>query len=295
MQQGAPLRINPEWVRWTYGLLVVVFATALLFLVVTRVPEYAAGTAVVRSRGRAVVTAPVGGTVTSVEVLPHQIVSAGQLLAKLYDGQEEAEYHRTHRQFELTLIEFLKDPNNGELRKSLAALRTQKEAAEARVRQRALIAPLDGLVSDVRIRPGDHLAPGDIALTVVERDSGFAVLAALPGFFRPLLKQGMPARLEFEGYPYAAQRLTLETIGDEVVGSEEVRRFLGVTTPESGLSPNVVLVRSEIPSATFFANGREHRLHEGMRGRLEVKVRTEHLAFVLIPGLKALVEGSPDE
>ena len=53
------------------------------------------------------------------------------------------------------------------------------------------------------------------------------MVAFLPGEDRPLLKRGMPLRLEVQGYRYAYQQLTVDSVGDEVVGPAEARRYLG--------------------------------------------------------------------
>ena len=37
----------------------------------------------------------------------------------------------------------------------------------------------------------------------------------------------MPLRLEIQGYRYAYQHLTVDSVGDEVVGPAEARRYLG--------------------------------------------------------------------
>jgi hypothetical protein len=79
-------------------------------------------------------------------------------------------------------------------------------------------------------------------------------------------------------------------VGDEVVGPNEVRRYLG---PEIGdavqVDGPVVLLKARLPSPTFVAEGRTYRFHNGMHGTAEVEVRAEKILLALVPGLKALL------
>ena len=106
-------------------------------------------------------------------------------------------------------------------RQSLAALRAARELAAGRLRERQVIAPQAGVVRNLRIRPGQLLAPGDMVLTLVDEErAGYSVVALVPGQFRPMIAQGMPLRFELEGYPQVARTLSVEEVGDEVVGPQ---------------------------------------------------------------------------
>lgn len=50
--EGDVLRADPGWMRWTYRLLLAALAAGLLFSLLARVGEYAAGPAVVHLKGR---------------------------------------------------------------------------------------------------------------------------------------------------------------------------------------------------------------------------------------------------
>ena len=115
------------------------------------------------------------------------------------------------------------------------------------------------------------------------------MIAFLPGHYRPQLKPGARLKLELRGYPYAYQHLVIESIGDEIVGPEEVRRFLGKeiadTVPIAG---PVVLVKARIRGRTFVASNKRFNFFDGMQGMAEVRVRTEPIIVSLIPGLAPL-------
>ena len=293
LQAGARaglLRISPAWTRWTYWLVVLVVAASLAYSFFGTVDEYASGPALIRAEGRRELTALAAGTVAVVEVRPGQRVTSGQLLVRFNDAEEQAEHARLEREFELQLIKTLRDPADQVARQALTALRAQKELAQARLDERGARAPSNGVVSDIRIRQGQHLAAGDVILTLVQPDSPFTAVVMLPGQYRPLLRAGMPLRLEVEGYRYSYRRLKIDQIADEVVGPTEVHRYLGSDIADAvPLAGPVVLVQARLDAPSFEADGQPVRFHDGMLAKAEVGVRSERILVALVPGLRALL------
>lgn len=288
--QGDVLRISPVWTQWTYWLLCAACAVGLLFAAFGSVHQYAPGPAVVRAEGRVDLTARAAGTVADVEVQSGQRVRAGQLLVRFYEAPEISERERIRREFDLLLVRTLRDPTDQGSRAALSTLRAQRELAESRLQERSVRAPRDGLVSDVRIRPGQHLGPGDVVLSLVGEPEQFTVLAMLPGHARPLLHPGQLLRLELAGFRYAYRELRIDSIGDEVVGPTEVRRSLPPEIADAvPLHDPVVLVRARLPTATFAMDGHSYRYHEGMQGTAEARVRTDSLLLTILPALRAVL------
>lgn len=284
------LRIAPTWTRWTFVIVLAACASALVYSFVGTIDEYAVGPALIRADGRREVTAAASGIVAMVDVRPGEHVTQGHLLIRLHDASESAEYDRLQHEFELQLVKSLRDPADQTARQSLTALRTQMELAQARLDERTIRAPEDGVVSDVRIRPGQHLNPGDIVLTLVPPDASFTVIAMLPGNYRPVLRAGMALRLELDGYRYQYRRLVIDEIADEVVGPAEVKRYLGAEIADAvSVSGSVVLVQASLPTSTFDTEGRSVRYHDGMLAKAEARVRSERILVSLVPGLRALV------
>lgn len=289
-QRPSLLRIAPTWTRWTFAIVFAAFAAGVAYSLLGSIDEYAVGPALIRAEGRREVTAAAAGSVAAVEVRPGERVDAHRLLVRMYDASETAELERLEHEFELQLVKSLRDPADQTARQSLTALRTQKELAQARLDERSVVAPQDGIVSDVRIRPGQHLNPGDVILTLVPPDAPFTVIAMLPGNYRPVLHAGMPVRLELDGYRYQYRRLAIDEISDEVVGPAEVKRFLGAEIADAiNVSGPVVLVQASMPTSTFEVDGRPVRYHDGMLARAEARIRSERILFSLVPGLRALV------
>jgi membrane fusion protein (multidrug efflux system) len=287
--EGEVLRLTPRWTAWTFGLLVSVFVVALAYAILGTMDEYATGVAIVRVDGRAEMTAKQAGIVASVDVQPGQRVTAGQVLVRFHG--DVAELERLDQEFELQLMKALTNPADEGAHQSLTGLRSSRDLARARLEEKILRAPEAGVVSDVRIRAGQSLQPGDPVLSIITSDAAFRVVAILPGQYRPRLRPGMKLRIEMTGYHYAYREIVIETIGDEVIGPAEIRRTLG---PELGdtlpIAGPVVLVTAKLPTRSFTAQGREYAYFEGMQGRAEARVGTESIAAALIPGLKAFFE-----
>ena len=97
-------------------------------------------------------------------------------------------------------------------------------------------------------------------------------------------------RLEISGYRYAYQKLTVDQVGDEVIGPAEAGRTLGPALAGAvQVTGPVVLVKAKLPARTFQAEGKTYRYHNGLQGTAEVRVRSERILWTLLPGLKATV------
>ena len=288
-EYGGVLRLSPAWTRWTLPLLLGVAVFYGAFALFGRLALYATGPAVVRMEDRVDLSAVAAGRVDALEVQPGQRVSAGQVLVRLSDEVERAELERFEHEFELLLMRRMEDLTDEGARQALGTLRGELELARSRLAQWAVRAPRPGVVSDVRLRPGQHLTPGEVMVSLVGDGSGAVVTAMLPGEYRPLLKVGAPLRLELRGYPYAYQELTIESVGDELVGPNEVRRYLGPELGESvQVSGAVVLVRARLPARTFEVEGQRLTYFDGRPGTAQARVKSERVLLALVPGFKAL-------
>ncbi|WNG17008.1 efflux RND transporter periplasmic adaptor subunit [Cystobacter fuscus] len=287
--QGTVLRLSPSWTRWAFWLLLAVVGFYVAFGIFGWISQYASGPAVVRMQGRLEVTALSAGRVTSVEVQPGQRVKEGQILARFFAGPEQASLERYEHEFELLLLQRMRDLTNEAADQALTSLRAEMELAKFQLEQRLVRAPQAGVVSDVRIRRGQHLSEGEVVVALVQEDSPIEVIAMLPGGSRPLLAKGGRMRLELEGFQYQYQELLIDQVGDGLVGPEEVRRYLGPELADS-LTVNgaVVLVRAHVPSRFFEADGKQLAYFDGMQGTVDARVKSERIILTLIPGLKTL-------
>jgi len=290
-EHGDVLRLSPRWIHWTYGLLLVLLASGVLFSLLFDLREWAGGPAVVQIEGNRDLTANAAGVVTSLAVMPGDRVQRDQELVRFYGAREAAELQRIEQDFELQLLNRLRNPADRGAELALIQLRSQRRLAEAQLAERGLRAPFDGRVADVRVRPGQSVNPGDIVLSLVAESTEPRVVALLPGHYRPLLRPGMPLRFQIQGYEYAYQNLTIDSVGAEVVGPAEARRSLG---PGLGdvvtVAGPVVFVEARLSTTTFEALGESYTLHDGMYGTAEAPVRSDRLLLALFPRLKDVVE-----
>ena len=286
--QGDVLRIVPRWAGWTFGLLVAAVLFAIAWAFVGTVDEYASGVGIVRVQGRRELTARLPGTVSAVEVQPGQRVRAGQVLARFHG--DEAELDRLTREHDLQLVKVLDDPSDAAARARLVELRSMREAARAQREERLVIAPVDGIVSDVRIQPGKLIEAGATVVSLVPDDARFEVVAVLPGSYRPRLRPGMPLRLQMAGYSASSTEVPIETIGDQVVGPAEIRRFLPQELADTfAIQGPVVLVTATLPAATFEADGKTYDYFDGMQGPAEARVESRSVLVTLVPGLEGIL------
>ena len=288
-ERGDVLRISPSWTRWTYRLLLAVIAAALFAGTFVRVPEYASGPAVVNVGGIRTVSAVAAGTVSHVEVAPGERVEVGDHLVRFYGARELAELERIDHELELQLLDRLRDPGDPASGRALVSLRAQRELAEARLEERRLTAPVSGTVADLRVREGQPVTPGDAVVSLAVGRSETSVVCLLPGSYRPLLEPGMPLRLELAGFPGVYQELTIGTVGQEVLGPAEARRYLGPGRADTvALSGPVVVVEARLPGGTFTIGDRSYAFHDGMLATAEVPVRSEPIFVTLVPDLRVL-------
>lgn len=286
-QDGDVLRISPSWTRWTYWTLLGLLLAALAYSLLGTLPEYATGPALVKVEGQSQLTVDTPGIVSSVEVRPGQRVEPGQALVRFRSEQEAVSLERIQREFELQLIRVLRDPSDESARQALTSLRAEREQAEAREQARTLRAPQSGVVSGLRIRRGQYVAPGESVVSIVGDDVSVSLVALLPGGYRPTLEPGRPLRVELDGFTHEYHTFTIESVGDQIVGPGEVRRFLGPEISDAlQLNGPLVVVRARIPAPTFTSNGKTFNYFDGMLARADARVRKERILVALVPGLK---------
>jgi len=290
-RHDALLEITPGWTTWTYWLLVGLVIAASLYAVIGTIDEYATGVGVIRDQGRTLVTATTGGTIRRIAVQPGQQIQIRQPLVYFDDSQERIELERLQNDFNSQQLNRLKNPNDPAAHQQLATLRSQIEAAERRLKERTVLAARAGLVQDMRIRQNQFVSAGESLLTIVGENDRLTVIAILPGQYRPLLKKGSSLRLELNGFRYAYQHATIEEVGNEVVGPNEIRRFLGqeIADAVTFQGPSLI-VQAHLPLRSFKAEGRWHEYHDGMHGIADARVRSESILAALVPGLRTLLE-----
>jgi membrane fusion protein (multidrug efflux system) len=287
---GSPLRIVPTWMVWSTRIIVLAVLVASAFAVLAKIGDYARGPAVIRVEGRQVIGSRSSGNVTAIEVQPGTRVEAGAVLLRLDDTTQQAELARVEREYDLLLARLLRDPRDMALRKQLASLDADKQLARARLDERTVIAETSGIVSDVRVRVGHHVNPGDALVAVDRIASAIVVVAMLPGHYRPRLgEDDTRLQLELEGFPKDRIDVTLRSMADEVVGPHEALRYLGKEQADAvELRGPVVVVEATVERSQFESDGELFRFYDGMQGSLEIEVDSDSIIESLLPAVDIL-------
>jgi multidrug resistance efflux pump len=292
VRYGDVIRVTPGWVGGTYWMIVALAIVGLLYLVFAHVNLYSSGPAVVRLHQRTEVVAHASGAMDQLFVSSGQRVERDHLLARLDDEQARGELARVEAAWNTQLRARLLDPSDQATAAAVVALRRQLHEARAELAEREIRAPESGVVSDLRIRPGQHIGVGQVVLSLLSDEQAPRLVALLPGADSPRIEPGMTMRVELPGYRHAYQDLIVEHVDDEVIGASEAQRFLGPASADAvALGGPVVLVEARLPSTEFNVDGTSYRYHEGMQATAEIRVRSESLLELLIPGLEGVMPG----
>ena len=286
---GDVVRVSPRWADWAYRVLVAFAIAALGYSAVAGIAQYSTGPAVVSISGLSSVTAHGAAVVAAVHIVPGQQVEHGEPLVQFYDAEQRAAVDLLEHEFAAQLRNRLLDPADQSTEQTVRTLHADLDRARAALETRTVRASAAGIISDVRVRPGQHVTSGDILMSIGEAEGDLYITVLLPGGDRPQLASGMALRFEISGYRYAYQRLTIDSVASEVIGPAEARRFLG---PQIGDVPAidgpVVLVRAPLPGREFEADGRRYQYHDGMLGIAHVQVSSQSILRTLVPGLERL-------
>jgi membrane fusion protein (multidrug efflux system) len=271
------------WMRWAYPMLIGLVAILVAAAAIIQVPTYSTGAAVVTVDG-AQVTSSSPGTVAELLVAPGARVAPGDPVLRLHAADEETELAASEADYRGALSTFLASPGDDGARGALAAITTRRQRARAVVNARTLRAPAAGIVGDIRVRPGQLVTPGAPVMKIAPT-ADLAVVAVLPGIDRPRLAAGMTLQIELAGYHARREQAVIDSIGIQVIGPDEARRSLGAQIGDAlPISGPVVLVRGHLPARTFEAGGREYAFYDGMVGKAEVRVDSDRLLRLLLPG-----------
>jgi multidrug resistance efflux pump len=287
--EGDVLRFDMRWLTWTYRIVGAACIAALLYIFIFDISEYATGQAFVRVEGRRALTTAHGGMVESVQVQPGEHVKEGQVLVTLTAHAEEGELKRASAEFSLHLAQLLRDPSDKSAKQALASLRPRRDQAKQIAKARFIKAPWAGIVTDVRARPGQHIEPKSVVVGIAPADADISLVCVIPGDYRPMLKKGQDARFSLDGYKFEYRSVKVDTVGEEVIGPVEMKRYLGPEIAEAfPIDRPSVLVKGKIPLRTFQADGQTYNYVEGLTAKVDISVRKEPIIIVLIPALKAL-------
>jgi hypothetical protein len=154
--------------------------------------------------------------------------------------------------------------------------------------RRILRSPRAGTVGAVRVRAGQPVSAGEVAVVLAPASPRFHLIMALPGPYRPMLRPGLGVRLELLGFRNAYQGVGLESVADEVVGPGEAQRLLGAGDAAALKGP-AVLAEASLPSDGFEEEGHLYKYYDGMQAISRVRVRTTRILVLLLPWVRGFL------
>lgn len=289
--EGQLVQLSPGWVRRTYPFLVATLLIAVVFSVFLTVPMYASGQAAVVIDG-AQVTAAQGGTVDKVLVVPGQAVREGTPLVRLTAQPEVDELTASETEFAAAQRQYMFDPTDEQARKSLTTGYTRFTAAQSKLTAKTIRAIKAGTVSDIRVRVGNPLSPGEPIATIVEPGAWPEVIAFLPSKDRPRLRTGQKLQVALAGFTKSREIATITAVGSEAIGSNESAKLIGPTLADALKLPvggSYVVVRARLPRRTFKTDHHVLHFHHGMLALTEVKIMEKPFLVSLLPALEKYV------
>jgi len=218
----------------------------------------ALGTA--RARESVVLTSRVSDTVSKVDFKDGQIVKKGDLLIELQSVEEEAQLQEAIANFKEAESQFARiadlvkrgnaSTSNLEAQeRRVEESRFRLEASQARLADRRIVAPFDGLLGLRQVSEGTYLS-SNTAITTIDAIDLIKLDFYVPERFIAVMAEGQIVEARVEAYPG--------------------RLFKGVvTTIDSRVDPVTrnIIVRAEVPNA-------DRALRPGLLMRVEVISRT---------------------
>ncbi len=198
---------------------------------------------------RVAVTTEVAGIIDRIAFESGQTVAAGDVLITLDKTVDEAELAGLEAQAELARIEFARaedllprraisqsqfDEARARLDSAVAAVSTQ----EARIRQKTIRAPFDGVLGLRTVSPGQFLAPG-ADIVALRRLNPIYADFTLPERFLPGLTQGQAVEISTSAYDqtFRGSITAIDTGVNEQTRSVSVRATLD--NPDGLLRPGM--------------------------------------------------------
>lgn len=211
-------------------------------------------------------TANVTDTVTFINFQEGATVRAGDVLLQLNDDEEKAELEEARRSFN-RYSELVKTSATSVAQKDASAAALQ--VAEARVKDRQITAPFDGITGFRHVSPGDLLSPGTVVTSLYDIDP-IKLEFTLPERFLSTLKSGLAINARTQAWPddIFSGKITVIEPGINPV-TRAVSLKAEIPNPDGKLKPGLLMsvdvVRAQrkalsVPEAALIQQGQQHNI-----------------------------------
>jgi biotin carboxyl carrier protein len=263
---------------------------AIVLSIVITVPTYSSGMGVVMLPGTPITAG--GGTVEQVLVTPGQHVKKGQVLLRLSSIEQENDLRTAKTDAENQTTMFLFDLTDDQVKKNLGTTLSRLRHEEAKLEMRLVRAKVEGTVSDLRVRVGQAIAPGDMVLQIVDPKAEPEIWAFLPAKDRPRLRATQILQTEILGYTKSREKSKIYFVSPEAMGASDAAKIIGPQLADAlklAQGGSYVLVKAKLPGKTFKTQHSTLFYHHGMSAKTEVKIRSKPFIVTLLPSLEKYI------
>ena len=284
--EGVVTELSPKWIRRAYPLLIAAIVIAFVFGIVIRVPTYSSGFGIIHYPGTPVVSNE-QGTIMELSVGAGDMVTKGQIVAKLNSEKQDADYAQVKSDADAAQQQYLFDDQDEQARKSVKSATTALMHAKSSVDQRYIRSIADGRVSDIHTHVGDAVGAGNTLMSIIKPGTMPEVYAYLPASDRPRIKMDMELQVGIDGFNKKRPKLRLESISNDAVGVSEIRREVGQQLADTLKLPNdgssYIVVKAKFETDKFFVGKKEFSLHEGMSTKAEIMIESKPFFSSIFP------------
>jgi len=209
--------------------------------------------------------------------LPQTLAQAEQLRAGLLQKQAEGRRTQIEAQQKIQQLEV----ETTQLKAQIAENQNLLSSAKAKLKQRFLYAPVDGVVSSLNIpNPGEVVQPGQTIAEMAPQNAPLVLSASLPNQEAGFVKIGMPAQVKLDAFPYQ----------DYGMVTGKVLSISPDAKPDERLGA-VYRVQVALDRSYFTANHQTIKLKAGQTASAEIIIRRRRIADIILDPIRQLQKG----
>ncbi len=209
--------------------------------------------------------------------LPQTLAQAKQLQAGLLQKQAEGRRTQIEAQQKIQQLEV----ETTQLKAKIAENQNLLTSAKAKLKQRFLYAPVDGVVSSLNIpNPGEVVQPGQTIAEMAPQNAPLVLSASLPNQEAGFVKIGMPAQVKLDAFPYQ----------DYGMVTGKVLSISSDAKPDERLGA-VYRVQVALDRSYVTANHQTIKLKAGQTASAEIIIRRRRIADIILDPIRQLQKG----
>jgi multidrug resistance efflux pump len=186
---------------------------------------------------------------------------------------------------ELAAMDSRRQTELWEQRQSLDSARSRQDTVLLANRQTRIVAPQDGLIEALLVKPGDDVQPGQAVGKLIPSGTPLEVVSFLPEKDRAFVRVGSEVRLELDQLPYGEYGTLgarVVRISDDLASPHEVTQALGDERKLDGPAFRVVLAITDQGSA----RNADVTLSSGMLMKVRYTLRRQRPITIVLEPLR---------